>query len=76
MRRWKITRHPSGRPNSTRRLVPGSIVTEAVFHHRASGTLILTDLIENFEPSRVRKVWLRTLLRFGRRGRSERRSAG
>ncbi|MGA7971450.1 MAG: DUF4336 domain-containing protein [Pseudolabrys sp.] len=40
-------------------LVPGSYMTEAVFFHRASRTLILTDLIENFEPGRFSKTWLR-----------------
>ena len=42
---------------------PGSIVTEAVFHHRPSKTVILTDLIENFEPKKVDSGWLRLLLR-------------
>ena len=36
-------------------LVPGDYMTEAVFFHRASRTLILTDLIENFEPRRFSK---------------------
>ena len=40
-------------------LVPGSYMTEAVFLHKASRTLILTDLIENFEPDRFSKTWLR-----------------
>lgn len=40
-------------------LVPGDFMTEAVFFHRASRTLILTDLIENFEPARFSKTWLR-----------------
>ncbi len=34
-------------------------MTEVVFFHRASRTLILTDLIENFEPGRFSKRWLR-----------------
>ena len=29
------------------------VLEEVVFLHRDSGTLILTDLIENFEPSRL-----------------------
>jgi hypothetical protein len=33
--------------------VPGSFMTEVVFFHRASRTLILTDLIENFEPHKL-----------------------
>ena len=43
----------------------GDMLTEAVFFHRPSRTLILTDLIENFEPGRVRKPLLRLLLRLG-----------
>ncbi|QYX57406.1 DUF4336 domain-containing protein [Roseovarius sp. SCSIO 43702] len=34
---------------------------EAVFHHRQSGTLILTDLIENFETAKL-PVWMRPLI--------------
>ena len=34
-------------------LVPGGYLTEADFFHRASKTLILTDLIENFEAEKV-----------------------
>lgn len=45
--------------------VRGGILTEADFFHRPSRTLILTDLIENFELSRVRSFWLRLLLRLG-----------
>src|SRR5690606_933589 len=33
--------------------VDGAYMTEFEFFHRASRTLILTDLIENFEPSRL-----------------------
>lgn len=33
--------------------VTGSYMTEAVFFHRASRTLLLADLIENFEPARL-----------------------
>ena len=40
-------------------LVEGRLLTEVDFHHRASHTLILTDLIENFEPDHVRRRWLR-----------------
>jgi hypothetical protein len=46
-------------------MVAGSIVTEVVFFHRASRTLILTDLIENFELHRVRSRSVRLLLRMG-----------
>lgn len=38
---------------------------EAVFFHRASKTLILTDLIENFEPHAL-PFWLRPFARLGR----------
>ncbi|MGO4840567.1 DUF4336 domain-containing protein, partial [Rhizobiaceae sp. 2RAB30] len=31
----------------------GSYMTEFVFFHRASRTLVLTDLIENFEPDKL-----------------------
>ena len=39
--------------------VVGDYMTEVVFFHRPSRTLILTDLIENFEPDRFSKRWLR-----------------
>lgn len=35
-------------------LVPGSFMTEAVFFHRPSQTVILVDLIESFERVKVR----------------------
>nr|WP_294554060.1 DUF4336 domain-containing protein [uncultured Rhodopila sp.] len=44
-------------------LVPGSLLTEVDFLHRATRTLIITDLIENFEPQRVRNPVLRWLIR-------------
>ncbi|MDP4026522.1 DUF4336 domain-containing protein [Methylobacterium sp. NEAU 140] len=44
-------------------VVPGRLLTEVDFLHRASRTLILTDLIENFEPRRVRSPVLRWLMR-------------
>lgn len=44
-------------------IVGGSkIHREAVFFHRPSRTLILTDLIENFEPARL-PLWMRPLVR-------------
>lgn len=46
-------------------VVSGGILTEIVFFHRPSRTLLLTDLIENFELSRVRSRWLGLLLRIG-----------
>jgi hypothetical protein len=43
-------------------IVRGSDVhREAVFHHRASRTLILTDLIENFEPAKL-PWWFRWIV--------------
>ena len=44
-------------------LVEGPLFSEVAFLHRASRTLILTDLIENFEPHRARSRFLRLLLR-------------
>ncbi|PKQ04317.1 MAG: DUF4336 domain-containing protein [Alphaproteobacteria bacterium HGW-Alphaproteobacteria-12] len=44
-------------------LVPGRFLTEAVFFHRASATLILTDLIENFEMKKVPGAFFRFVLR-------------
>ena len=40
--------------------MPGSFMTEFEFFHRASRTLILTDLIENFEPDKLGRAarWL------------------
>lgn len=42
----------------------GSALTEVGFFHRVSRTLILTDLIENFELDRVRNAALRWLIRW------------
>ncbi len=44
------------------RVVRGGVLSEVDFFHRASRTLILTDLIENFEPRRVRSPVLRWLM--------------
>ena len=44
-------------------LVPGSFMAEAVFFHRASRTVIVTDLIENFELDRITCFWLRWAIR-------------
>lgn len=44
-------------------LVEGGLLTEVDFLHRPTRTLILTDLIENFEPRRVRSRFWRGLLR-------------
>jgi hypothetical protein len=43
-------------------VVRGNLFAEVVFFHRPTRTLILTDLIENFESSRVRNRWARRLL--------------
>lgn len=45
-------------------LVRGNVLTEGVFLHRPTRTLILTDLIENFECSRLRSPSVRRLLRW------------
>jgi len=42
----------------------GRLLTEVDFLHRASRTLILTDVIENFEPRRVRNPLLRWIMRW------------
>lgn len=42
-------------------LVPGQFLTEAVFFHRPSRTLIVTDLIQCSEPAHVVSRWLRFL---------------
>ncbi len=45
--------------------IAGRYMTEVEFFHRASRTLILTDLIENFEASHLRSPLLRLLARLG-----------
>lgn len=45
--------------------VTGSYMTEIVFFHRASRTLILTDLIENFEREKMPSLLMRLLTRWG-----------
>jgi hypothetical protein len=45
--------------------VAGNYLTEYVFFHRTSRTLILTDLIENFEPHRLGSFIMRWLVRLG-----------
>lgn len=45
--------------------VPGDFLTEIDFFHRASRTLILTDLIENFEPGRIPCWHMRLLMKLG-----------
>jgi Domain of unknown function (DUF4336) len=45
--------------------IPGSFMTEIVFFHHRTRTLILTDLIENFEPGKVSSRLMRWLMRIG-----------
>jgi hypothetical protein len=44
-------------------LFRGDVMNEVCFFHRVSGTAILTDLIENFEPKRFRNILYRWLVR-------------
>ena len=44
-------------------LIVGSILTEADFFHRPSRTLIITDLIENFELKRIKSPLWRWLMK-------------
>jgi Domain of unknown function (DUF4336) len=44
--------------------VPGTYMTEFVFFHHVSRTLVLTDLIENFEPGKL-TLMMRWLTRLG-----------
>ena len=46
-------------------IVAGSRITEADFFHRPSRTLILADLIENFERNRFRSAFYRGLAHLG-----------
>lgn len=43
--------------------IHGSYMTEVEFFHHPSRTLILTDLIENFETSKMPTTWMRWLVR-------------
>jgi hypothetical protein len=45
--------------------VSGDFMTEFVFFHRPSRTLILTDLIENFEPGKLNSTMMRWLTWLG-----------
>ncbi|HBU96603.1 DUF4336 domain-containing protein [Thalassospira lucentensis] len=47
-------------------LVRGGYLNEAVFFHTTSDTLILTDLIENFEPDKIKSpIWRFFIRLFG-----------
>jgi uncharacterized protein DUF4336 len=45
--------------------ITGSFMTEVVFFHHRTRTLVLTDLIENFEPGRMSSRLMRWLTRIG-----------
>ena len=45
--------------------VAGSYMTEVVFFHRPSRTLVLADLIEDFEARTLDAWWMRMLVRLG-----------
>ena len=45
--------------------VAGRYMSEVVFFHRPSRTLILTDFIENFEADKLSSWWMRLLTRLG-----------
>ncbi|MEJ2377720.1 MAG: DUF4336 domain-containing protein [Pseudolabrys sp.] len=45
--------------------IAGGFMTEVEFFHRASRTLILTDLIENFEADKLGSPFMRFLMRIG-----------
>ena len=51
-------------PEITTLRITGSYMTEVAFFHRVSRTLVLTDLIENFEPHRLGLV-MRWVTRLG-----------
>ncbi len=46
-------------------VIDGDGFVEVVFFHHASRSLIVTDLMQNFEPGRVRNPIVRALLRIG-----------
>lgn len=47
-------------------VAPGTLLTEVEFFHRPSRTLVLTDLVENFELFRVkRRLWRALIQAFG-----------
>lgn len=45
--------------------VVGSYMTEVVFFHRPTRTLVITDLIENFEPKKLKSTLVKTLAWLG-----------
>lgn len=59
------TAPPNWADQIDQRLADSGYHREVVFFHRASRTLVLTDLIENFEPDKM-PWWTRPLLHLGR----------
>ncbi len=45
--------------------IRGRFMTEVVFFHRPTRTLVLTDLLENFEPGKIRSWAFRLMTRLG-----------
>lgn len=45
--------------------ITGNFMTEVVFFHHRTRTLVLTDLIENFEPERISSSLMQWLTRIG-----------
>ncbi len=60
----KVSGYPWDAEIATLRIV-GSFMTEIEFFHRLSRTLILSDLIENFEPEKVGTRFMRLLMWIG-----------
>jgi hypothetical protein len=54
---------PAWRAEIDQVLIEGRLLAECDFFHRPSGTVILTDLIENFEAARIRPLLLRWIMR-------------
>jgi hypothetical protein len=54
---------PAWRAEIEQVLIAGGLLSECVFFHRPSRTVILTDLIENFEAARVKSPLLRWIMR-------------
>ncbi len=59
------TPHSSWEPVIEQQLVDLGRFKEVVFFHRSSSTLIVTDLMQNFEEGRVKGLLTRALLRLG-----------
>ncbi len=57
--------HPDWADDIDQHLAELGSFTEAVFFHRASKTLIVTDLVQNFESDRIRRPFTRLMLQMG-----------